>query len=45
VGDDEHLREHLELLMAQEKAKRMVIAVTVVGALVTVFVLVLILLL
>jgi hypothetical protein len=45
MTDDEHLREQLELLMAEEKAKRLVIALTAVGAVVLVFVLVLVLLL
>ena len=45
MADDEHLREQLELVEAQEKDKRLLVALTVIGALLIVFVLVLILLL
>jgi hypothetical protein len=45
MADDDHLREQLELLTAQEKARRAAIALTAVGAVVLVVVLALVLLL
>lgn len=43
MADDEHLREHLEHVAAEEKSKRAVIAFIAVAAVVIGFVLVLVL--
>jgi hypothetical protein len=43
VADDKHLREHLEHVAAEEKAKRAVIAFIAVAVIVIGFVLVLVL--
>jgi hypothetical protein len=45
VADDEHLREHLEHITAEEKAKRALIAFIAVAAVGIAFVLVLVLVL